>query len=296
MAVLKPYKNDEYIWKYLPSIPAAAIFTALFFIGGVLVSIRMVRTSTYFVIPFLLGAIFECVGYIFRIVGYFDTSALAPFIVQSLLLLVAPALYAASIYMVLGRIIRYVRGEQYSIIRVKWLTKIFVTGDIVSFLVQGAGGGSSASTSEDASDKGNTLIIVGLVIQIVLFSFFAVTAVVFHIRVRKAREPMRWNTEVKWESLLYMLYATSILILIRSVFRLIEWVQGEDGYLLSQEWPLYIFDALLMWAATMVFWWWYPAGITGSVGDVETESLDDNVPMTTHKIPSRGSTAYYSRN
>lgn len=30
-------------------------------------------------------------------------------------------------------------GEQHSVIRGKWLTKIFVVGDVISFLMQGAG-------------------------------------------------------------------------------------------------------------------------------------------------------------
>lgn len=64
---------------------------------------------------------------------------LGPFIIQAILLLVAPALYAASIYMELGRIIALTEGESYSLIRLKWLTKIFVGGDILSFLVQAAG-------------------------------------------------------------------------------------------------------------------------------------------------------------
>jgi hypothetical protein len=54
-------------------------------------------------------------------------------------LLVAPALYAASIYMMLGRIILVTDGESHSVIRKNWLTKIFVAGDVVSFIMQGAG-------------------------------------------------------------------------------------------------------------------------------------------------------------
>lgn len=38
---------------------------------------------------------------------------------------------------VLGRIILLVDGERYSLIPQRWLTKIFVTGDVLSFLVQG---------------------------------------------------------------------------------------------------------------------------------------------------------------
>lgn len=58
---------------------------------------------------------------------------------QTLLLLVAPALFAATIYMELGRIILLVDGEAHSLIKKKWLTKIFVCGDVLSFMMQGAG-------------------------------------------------------------------------------------------------------------------------------------------------------------
>lgn len=41
--------------------------------------------------------------------------------------------------MILGRIILLTEGEVHSIIKQKWLTKIFVIGDIVSFIMQGGG-------------------------------------------------------------------------------------------------------------------------------------------------------------
>ena len=46
------------------------------------------------------------------------------------MILIAPTLFAASIYMELGRIILLVDGEHHAIIRKRWLTKIFVVGDV----------------------------------------------------------------------------------------------------------------------------------------------------------------------
>lgn len=62
-----------------------------------------------------------------------------PYIIQSILLLLGPALLAASIYMVLGRLIKLLDADNLSIIGPKWLTKVFVTGDVLSFLAQSAG-------------------------------------------------------------------------------------------------------------------------------------------------------------
>ena len=59
--------------------------------------------------------------------------------VQTLMILLAPPLYAASIYMTLGRLIRHLNAERLSLVPVKWLTRIFVTGDVISFLMQASG-------------------------------------------------------------------------------------------------------------------------------------------------------------
>lgn len=83
----------------------------------------------------------EVIGYIGRILSSRQTPnwTLGPFILQSTFLLIAPAMFTASIYMVLGRIIVAVDGEKYSLIKKRWLTKIFVMTDIISFLVLSGG-------------------------------------------------------------------------------------------------------------------------------------------------------------
>jgi hypothetical protein len=64
---------------------------------------------------------------------------MGPYIMQSVLILIAPALFAASIYMILGRIILLTDGEHHSLIPRKWLTKLFVFGDVASFMLQSSG-------------------------------------------------------------------------------------------------------------------------------------------------------------
>jgi hypothetical protein len=84
----------------------------------------------------------ETIGYIGRILSAQENPGpytLSPYIMQSTLLLVAPALFAASIYMELGRIVLMVDGERSLFIRRTWLTKLFVAGDVLSFLMQASG-------------------------------------------------------------------------------------------------------------------------------------------------------------
>jgi hypothetical protein len=55
------------------------------------------------------------------------------------MILLAPPLYAASIYMTLGRLIVHLDAENLRLVPVKWLTAIFVTGDVIAFAMQSAG-------------------------------------------------------------------------------------------------------------------------------------------------------------
>ena len=40
-----------------------------------------------------------------------------------------------------------------------------------------------------------------------------------------------------------MIYTVSVLIMIRSIYRVIGFVEGQEGYLMTHEWTLYICDA-----------------------------------------------------
>ena len=132
--------NADYVfYRYTPSLAGAGIFLTLFSIITALHMIKMVRAKTWYFIPMVIGGIFEIVGYAGRIEAFYQRFALGPYVQQALLLLLAPALFAASIYMIMGRILQLLEAENYSIIPVRWLTKIFVTADIVNFLLQGAG-------------------------------------------------------------------------------------------------------------------------------------------------------------
>jgi hypothetical protein len=167
---------------------------------------------------------------------------------QTLLLLLGPALYAASVYMILGRIILLTDGEKYSLVRRTWLTKIFVGGDVLCFLMQGAGGGILASANGDAdkANMGENLIVGGLFVQLAFFGLFVVVSALYQFRGRLHLAALPPN--IAWKKHLYVLYFSSILILVRSLFRVVEYLQGREGYLLTHEVFLYIFDAVLMLA------------------------------------------------
>ncbi|KJZ80228.1 hypothetical protein HIM_00078 [Hirsutella minnesotensis 3608] len=293
MAQLRPYHGHYYLWDYIPSKPAAILFTILFALATIFIVWRIVRTRTLFSIAFAVGGIFELGGYAARPGADAEnkTDRLGPFIAQSVLILVAPALFAASIYMTLGRLMRRIHGEGHSLIPVRWLTRAFVAGDVASFLVQSAGGGLMASRNFSQT-RAQNIILGGLLVQIVMFGLFAVTAVVFDVRMRRWPSPASLEHRGRpWKRIMAMLYGTTALIFVRSVVRVVEYIMGRSGYLLRNEWTLYVFDAAPMLLTMALYGWIYPGDLEvgyakrarawepASSGSINELGLD-NVPRT----------------
>ncbi|KAL4892302.1 RTA1 like protein [Aspergillus ambiguus] len=254
MAKLEPFRGDYYLWEYVPSMAASIIFLLLF-LAPTLFHVWMAwKTRARFCIPFIVGGVFEVVGFAARAACTTATADLILYIIQSIFILLGPVLFAASVYMVLARLIRSVNAEKYSLIRINWVTKAFVAGDIISFLVQGQGSGLMATDGMKGIAKG--IVICGLMIQIFVFGFFIATSIVFEKRMKRAP-----TSDAPYKHHLYPLYAVSWLIMLRSVFRVIEYAMGQKGYLLTNEWPLFVFDAVPMVCVMVIWGFWHPGKI-----------------------------------
>ncbi|OHW97543.1 RTA1 domain protein [Colletotrichum incanum] len=255
-------ENPFKLYHYDPTITGAIIFMLLF-LGTTLFHFwQLVKSRCWFLLPLAIGGVLEIIGYAARAKSGAESPdwSLGPYIIQAILLLVAPALFAATIYMELARIITVIDGEGHVLIRKEWMTKLFVTGDILSFLFQGGGGGYQAAGSLEALNNGAKVIIVGLFIQLICFGFFIVIAVAFHRSINKAPTG-RSNSSIPWRRHMGALYLGSFLIMVRSIFRAVEYLQGFDGHLLSHEAYLYLFDAVLMFLVMILFNYFHPAEI-----------------------------------
>ncbi|OLN88213.1 Protein RTA1-like protein 1 [Colletotrichum chlorophyti] len=251
-------------YHYEPSMVAATVFVIVFGVSGFLHIWQLCRHRTWYFIPFVIGCVFEAMGYVGRALSAQEAPDYTknPYIMQSILLLLGPALYAASIYMVLGRLINLLDAGEYALIRPKWLTKVFVLGDVLSFFAQSGGGGMLATAKDkDAVKKGETIIVGGLGIQIIFFGFFMVVTLVFHLRHSSRPTPKSYTIQTPWKRLLWVLYASSLLIMVRSVFRVAEYVEGKDGELQSKEMYIYVFDALLMGLTSALFNLFHPSKV-----------------------------------
>lgn len=139
----------------------------------------------------LIPVLVEIIAYVDRAISHYNPQSEVPFIISSVLALVAPALFAASIYMILGRIIRLLHAEHHSLIRVDRLTKIFVSCDIVSFFIQSGGAGLQESATESSIHIGQIIVIVALFLQMAIFGLFVMVAAIFQRRIQA--QPTQWS-------------------------------------------------------------------------------------------------------
>ena len=88
--------------------------------------------------------------------------------VQSAFLVISPCFFTAFIYVQLGVIISYI-GSKFSLLRPKFFGAIFITVDVISILIQAAGGGISSSNTDEADslETGSHVMLAGIVFQFV---------------------------------------------------------------------------------------------------------------------------------
>ncbi|RAK81097.1 RTA1 domain-containing protein [Aspergillus fijiensis CBS 313.89] len=275
-------KIDFKLYRYTPSRAAAVIFVVLFSLTTAYHVYQLTRRRAWYFLAFVIGGTFQIIGYICRVLAHDHKDSVPIYSVQTILILLAPPLYAASIYMVLGRLIIYLRAERLSIVPVRWMTKIFVTGDVVAFVMQAAGGGIMASGTVSSYNLGEHITVGGLCVQLAFFTFFMGTCALFHRRIRQSPTTeavvvtarLHGRSTRSWEGILLGLYIASILILARSIFRLIEYAQGNDGFLISHEVFMYVFDSTLMVLTMVVINVFYPSIVLGRLQRERGEELD----------------------
>ncbi|KAL1854039.1 hypothetical protein Daus18300_011537, partial [Diaporthe australafricana] len=113
----RPVNRDSEVmsqlYLYDPSLAAACVFIVLFCFTGVTHVFFIYQTRARYFVPFAVGIFFEILGYVARAVSAAQTPkwTVMPYALQSLMLLIAPSLLAASIYGMLGRLITFAKAE-----------------------------------------------------------------------------------------------------------------------------------------------------------------------------------------
>ncbi|KAM0240155.1 hypothetical protein ACHAP5_008011 [Fusarium lateritium] len=244
--------------EYNPSRALAIVVCVVFIILSLVQTWRIIRTRRRFGFTIVIGGLFVIAGLAARIYTCNHLSDQGSYGAQILLILLAPIFFAASIYMFLGRLIASVDYPCLRGIHTRWLSKFFVVGDVLCFLIQlcGAGVFVSADNISEQTD-GENVILAGLALQVVILIIFIIFAIVFDVTVIKEGYSGTTNPNSRLLPKMVILYLCSTLIMCRNIFRLVEFGQGEDGYLLAHEWPVYVLGIMFMAFVMVLMLGWY---------------------------------------
>ena len=121
-----------------------------------------------------------------------------------------------------------------------------------SFTPTGGGIFANAKTNKTIN-IGAHLVVGGLAILLTFFVVFIVVAIVFNRRIVRAPTALSQDPALPWFRHLAAISTASGLIMVRSLFRVVEYAHGNAGFLQRHESFLYIFDATLMFGTMLIF-------------------------------------------
>ncbi|KAG8910932.1 hypothetical protein FRC01_006041 [Tulasnella sp. 417] len=174
--------------------------------------------------------------------------------------IIAPSFMTAAMFIIMGRIIGLV-GEEYSRLRPRTYSILFVTADFAALIVQSVGGAAAAmADTHEASEKGSHVMVAGIIIQMAAITIYCIIQADFlwhvlsdrPVRIRFSRSAVatppsdpedasrmvslekqagsgraRLTSNIK--NMLIGLILATVFIYIRSIYRTIELLGGWKG-------------------------------------------------------------------
>ncbi|KAI1771598.1 RTA1 like protein-domain-containing protein [Hypoxylon cercidicola] len=246
---------DGSVWFFAPNKGAPIFFAVAYLVTGAVHFWQALHYKSWR----LTGLYVFCstvfvAGFIARAVGAFDYTNLPVYIASICLCYAAPPLYELTNYYVLGRILYFV--PYHSPIHPGRVLTTFSAISIIIETLNGVGASYMANQSlpQDMQQAGYALLKAALIMQLVVVTLFLILAAAFQTRCRR-----NGINHVKVNQALLTLYISSAIIMVRCIYRTIEFFDlasanlsspGFDPSTLSPivryEWFFYVFEATLM--------------------------------------------------
>lgn len=250
--------QPDSITPYVPNLAGNTVFGILYTLISLILFYHVFFTGSKvdkwaLVLP--IGSSFEALGFWLRIALRTNQSSQPIYIVMYLFIVLSPAAFLAFNYILFGRFIAALEGHKpsqvekkskYSFIPPKKVKAIFVTSDIITFLIQGAGGGLQTSQMINTIKIGNDIFLTGTALQTFSYVLFTLLTIVAHRRINAEDKAQYGLTNLNETvvQLIYLLYISSVGILVRSSYRIAEFAEGYGGYLNSTELFTFVLDGL----------------------------------------------------
>ncbi|BGP01328.1 hypothetical protein RTG_01198 [Rhodotorula toruloides ATCC 204091] len=287
---------------YLPSVPLSVVGLVFFGLSTLVLWTHFFRsTHARYMLVLTIGMLCMTLGFVFRILYHGNPATLGMYILQTMFILLSPCAFLAMDYMLLGRLARALGDEATNclFIRPTLISKLFITSDVITFLLQASGGGMSAGNSDGMRKLGPKLALVGLILQLISFGIFTLLLLVWGLRVQKrlprpiprfrfsafsmfSKQPVE-----DWRPLFWVMCLTCVGIIVRSTFRIVEYSEGYYGYLATHEGYFYLLDALPLWLAMSLYCYFYPARFIDGAKSHSLTAVSSSSSEGTHTYAQR---------
>lgn len=191
------------------------------------------------------GGLLFTIGWILRCISSYHTGNENLYIAQAVFIYLAPPVYSAAAYNIVGRLMNYL--PMHAVFHPDRVLLVFVYAGaaVESITVAGAAKNAAAGNDLGQYKSGGVLIAAGLILQAVVEGMVIAVVAIVHTRAAKAG-PVPRNVTI----LCTTLYGTSTFVLLRCIFRTVESFEifgnlgctENCGPILSNEWYLFAFE------------------------------------------------------
>ncbi|KAJ8079258.1 Envelope glycoprotein [Marasmius tenuissimus] len=246
--------SEDAHYGYRPLLYVCVIYIALFSTTLGIHIQQMFSSRSWFMGPtVVLAASLEVAGWAGRLWSNQDLPNGDPFMLQICTLILGPTPLLAANFVIFGRLVSLL-GVHFSRLRPNLYAYIFLGCDVISLILQGAGGGiaSSADPGTSGLDLGTNLMISGIALQVAMMTVFVILVGEFIFRyindkpLRKKATMDRFPLDTRRQVLLLAMGITTGLLFIRGVYRLIELSDGWDSEIMRTEWLFNVFDGAMI--------------------------------------------------
>ncbi|KAF5388941.1 hypothetical protein D9757_005158 [Collybiopsis confluens] len=273
--------DEESPYGYVPTFGICIMFISLFAVTTSAQLVHALFARQWFLLPtVVLAGCGEILGWSGRLWSNRNLLASDPYMIQIACLIISPTPLLGAHFIIFGRLVE-ILGPQYSRFRPRLYSRIFLSGDVVSLVVQAVGGGMTASASTDSGvNLGTNIMLSGIAIQMAILVIFSTTALEFVYRYNKDTPLRRAEPGEKIGYMdqrrkvgLYAVFLATSCLFIRAIYRLIELGDGWNGVVIRTQWSFDLFDSAMVCIA-MYIWNFVPSSWILAQPQAESQKLE----------------------
>ncbi|RLV91986.1 Sphingoid long-chain base transporter RSB1 [Spathaspora sp. JA1] len=157
--------------------PANIIFLVIFTITFVYTLLMLIKSRYHWYnVAFTGGLALEFLGFLGRVLSFSDMTNDNFFLLQLISLTIAPAFLMGGIYFLFGQLV-VIHGRKFSLLKPLHYSYIFIGCDILSLVIQAAGGAQASIASQNYNNAkpGTNVMIAGIAFQVFAMSIFMIS-------------------------------------------------------------------------------------------------------------------------